>query len=276
MKDFLKKYRKIWIPAVTVVVFAGFIFTTTGDNKVTLGENLIGTVTKPFTSLFSNTFGKVTDFFYDYEKENSVLAQENATLKQNAVLLDETIAENKRLKELLNYQEQNQTFEYLTTDVTAKSGNYLFSSFTIGAGKSSNVMAGMPVISKDGLIGKVTESGATWSKVTSIIDSSSSVSAIVERTRDSGTVVGEIDTVNRKFSLKMEHLPIDTTIQPGDKIITSGLGGNYPKGIEIGIVSEVEEVSDGSKNVTITPSADFSRMEEVMIIMASNNKNFLE
>ena len=184
--------------------------------------------------------------------------------------------ENKRLKELVNYQAANGDYEYITANVMSRSGNYFFSTFTIGVGKSSGVDTGMPVVSGNGLVGKVYEAGATWSKVISIIDSSSAVSALIERTRDNGTIKGRLDNDGKSFELYMEHLPVDSAVQPGDSVITSGLGGTYPKGIVIGTVGEVEQRNDGGKTVIINPASDFLRIEEVMVIKSSQNKNFLD
>lgn len=276
MSGFFRKYRRLIIAIVILLVLIITVIVSTGDRNISFGENLIGTVTKPVTSFFSNTFSSVNNFFFSKSKENDVLRAENNELKKDVATLSETLNENKRLKELVNYQSANGEYEYVSAGVTARSGNYFFSTFTIGVGKSSGVDAGMPVVSGNGLIGKVYEAGATWSKVISITDSTSSVSAIIERTRDSGTVKSGISSDGKTFELYMEHMPLDSSVQPGDSVITSGLGGTYPKGIVIGTVGEVEQSNNGDKVVTIKPTSDFLRIEEVMVIKSSANKNFLE
>lgn len=275
MSGFFNRYKRLIIAAIVLLVLILTILTTTGDEEISFGENLVGTAFKPITSFFSDTISGVSNFFFSTEKENDVLRSENNELKKDVAQLSETLNENSRLRELVNYQAQNDDFEYVTAGVTARSGNYFFATFTIGAGKSTGIDVGMPVVSADGLIGKVYEAGATWSKVVSIIDTSSSVSALIERTRDNGTIKGMVNNETHSFELYMEHLPVDSAVQPGDSVITSGLGGVYPKGIVIGTVGEVEQKNDGSKTVTINPSSDFLRIEEVMVIKSSQNKNFL-
>lgn len=276
MSGFLKRYKKLITAILMIVVLTTAVVFTTGDGKISFGENLVGTAFKPVTSFFSNTYSAISGFFFSTKKENDVLKAENTDLKKDVATLSETLNENKRLKELVNYQVANAEYEYVTANVTARSGNYFFSTFTIGVGKSSGVDVGMPVVSGDGLVGKVYESGATWSKVVSIIDTGSSVSALIERTRDNGTIKGSIDTEGKSFELYMEHMPVDSAVQPGDSVITSGLGGTYPKGIVVGTVGEVEQRNDGGKTVVINPASDFLRIEEVMVIKSSQNKNFLD
>lgn len=124
----------------------------------------------------------------------------------------------------------------------------------------------MPVICADGLVGRVTEVGATWSKVTAMIDAETSVPVMVERTRDNCMVRGVLNTVDSEAGMELYYLPRDRTdLVPGDTVITSGIGGIYPKGIKIGSVREVL-TSDGEANAIISPSVDFVHIEEVFII----------
>ena len=276
MSGIFKKYRRLFVAIIIFLVLLITIVFTTGDGKISFGENLIGTALKPITSFVSETFSAISNFFFSTQKENDVLRAENNELKKDAAALSETLNENSRLRELVNYQVANGDYEYVTAKVTARSGNYFFATFTIGAGKSSGIDVGMPVVGADGLIGKVSEAGATWSKVVSIIDSSSSVSALIERTRDNGTIKGTLNMETHSFELSMEHMPVDSAVQPGDSVVTSGLGGIYPKGIVIGTVGEVEQRNDGSKSVLIYPASDFLRIEEVMVIKSTQNKNFLD
>ncbi len=270
-----KKHKKLIIIVSGALIVLMVVFFSFGDSNITFVENFVGTATKPITSFFSNTFDSIGGLFFSTSKENEILTEENAQLKREIQQLEEAQSENDRLRELLNYQEEGAQYEYVSTSVMAKTGNYAFNSFTISIGKSQGVDVGMPVVSKDGLIGKIEESGTTWSKVTSIIDPTSSVSALVERTRDNGTIKGYLNTDTLEYTLMMEFLPADTQIAPGDKIITSGLEGIYPKGLVVGTVSEVITNDDGGKSAIVTPVTDFERIEDVMVIKSNSNKDFL-
>ncbi len=124
----------------------------------------------------------------------------------------------------------------------------------------------MPVICADGLVGRVTEVGATWSKVTAVIDAETSVPVMVERTRDNCMDRGVLNTVDSEAGMELYYLPRDRTeLVTGGTVITSGIGGIYPKGINIGSVREVL-TADGEANAIISPSVDFVHIEEVFII----------
>ena len=132
----------------------------------------------------------------------------------------------------------------------------------------------MPVISADGLVGVVTEVGANWCKVTSIIDPDMAVPVMIERTRDGCMVRGVLDTTAKEKQLELYYLPADRTdLMPGDVIMTSGIGGIYPKGIRIGTVKEVMTSTGSGVNAIVTPAADFLHLEEVMVIVGGIGEN---
>ena len=133
----------------------------------------------------------------------------------------------------------------------------------------------MPVVNAYGLVGKVTDVGATWCKVTSIIDGSMNVSVMVERTRDNGIVKGSLAVGSDGYNLELSYLPSGSDLVPGDKIVTSGLGGgSYPKAISVGIVTEVIRRTDDSemRNAIVEPSVDFLHLEEVMVLIEASGE----
>ena len=125
----------------------------------------------------------------------------------------------------------------------------------------------MPVVNGDGLVGRVVDTGAGFSRVMAIIDASSGVSGIVERTRDNGILTGTDSSGDGDALMMMGNLPLDADLMPGDTVITSGLAGVFPKGIAVGEVTEVRPSTDGMRNQAIvTPWVDFYHLEEVMVI----------
>ena len=151
--------------------------------------------------------------------------------------------------------------------MTARSTGVWFRSFTINAGRNRGIDVDMPVINANGLVGIVSEVGATWSKVTAIIDSDMSIPIMVERTRDGCMLRGVLDTASAVQKMELYYLPSDRTdLIPGDVVLTSGIGGVYPKGIRVGAVSEVMTSSGSGVNAIVTPAVDFLHLEEVMVI----------
>jgi rod shape-determining protein MreC len=123
----------------------------------------------------------------------------------------------------------------------------------------------MPVVTPQGLVGRVTSVGIHWSKVLLIIDPSSSVSAVVQSTRATGVVRGVTGDPNG--SLVMKYVPQGEAIKVGDVILTSGLGGNFPKRLVIGEVIKVyKQDIELFQEAVIKPSVDFTRLEFVMVL----------
>ncbi len=134
---------------------------------------------------------------------------------------------------------------------------------TINRGVKDGVTNGLSVVSYQGLIGRVISVYAQSSRVMLIADLRSSVDALVQRTRGSGVVVGEA-----KGRCRVKYFPIDQDVKIGDQMITSGLGGIYPKGLIIGQVSRVQKSQYGLfQLLEITPAVDLDRIEEVFVIL---------
>ena len=180
--------------------------------------------------------------------------------------LEEMRLENERLSELLNYSSSIGNYELCTARVIAKSTGIWFRTLTLNAGTNKGVDVDMAVICSDGLVGRVTEVGYDWCKVTSIIDSSSTVPILVERTRDNCMARGILDGSSDEAVMELYYLPTDrTNLTPGDTVVTSGMGGIYPKGLIVGTVKEV--MIGGEVSAIITPSVDFMHLEEVAVIL---------
>ena len=170
---------------------------------------------------------------------------------------------------MLNFTKSFADTSFVTGQVIGRSTNVMYGVFTVNIGRNKGIEVGMPVVNQDGLIGRVTDVGATWCKITPIIDSSMSISVIVDRTRDNGMVRGALVTGNNVNRLELYYLPAGADIVPGDKLVTSSMGSSFPKGIAVGIVSEVQRSSEKSNayDAIVEPCVDFLHLEEVMIIV---------
>ena len=184
---------------------------------------------------------------------------------------EELVAENARLRELLEFKESTVTQELKAAQIIGKEPGNWFEVFTIDLGANDGIAAGMPVVTPQGLVGRVEEVGLSWAKVMSIIDVRSSVSAIMERTRDTGVVKGTIGSDDLTATLTMNYLPLDTDIIEGDSVLTSGYDEVYPKGLIIGRVTSSTDQS-GGKLVVVEPGVDFRRLEEVLVVGSSREE----
>ena len=261
------------ITIIIVVILLVVLIMTSGDNNMSGTESIAGTVLAPIQQGLYSATDAIADFFArvfsgsDLQTENLDLKAKVAELTGQLQDLNETKSENERLKELLNYDTGGEAIEFKTARVIGIDPGHWYDTFIINVGIADGIEIDMPVINGDGLIGRIVETGVTWSKVMTIVDSSSGVSCFVERTRDKGVLNGIATAGDENALLNLSKLRLDADLLPGDTVITSGLAGVFPKGIPIGEVTEVSRSEDGMRNQAIvTPHVDFAHIEEIMII----------
>lgn len=269
----LFKNKPLLILLVAALLLGVLALATSGNRTATWVENAVGTVTTPVQSFASQASAAITGFFQrifkttDADQENAQLKVKLAQYEQIEQRLAEEQQENERLRALLNYAEEQEFSSYVTARVIGMDQGVWFSVFTINAGRKHGIEEDQPVISSSGLVGRVTEVGATWSKVTAIIDTTSAVSVMVERTRDNGMVRGLLSGDGSEL-LELYYLPAGSDLVPGDIIVTNGVGGIFPKGVVLGTVIEVSRQGTDSEagNAILQPAVDFQHIEEVMVL----------
>jgi rod shape-determining protein MreC len=199
------------------------------------------------------------------------LAQENAELKDQVkrlkaeiMLRNEVVKENARLKSSLNFKSTyGYRYKLLAAQVIGKSPSPWFTYLILNRGKRAGVKVNDPVIVREGLVGRVVEVSGFSSKVMLMMDVESSVAAADARSRDFGIVKG--GSRNRLF---MKYVSAGKDIRTGDSVVTSYISTVFPPGIRIGtIVQAAKREHDLFYNIEIKPSVDFSKLEEVFIIL---------
>lgn len=266
--------RGFIILLVAVAVLAILVAVTYDDRaKVTFIEDTVNSVISPIQSFSVKASNSIIDFFErvfsstDLDKENEQLKVQLAQYEIIESELNTLREENERLKNLLNYTVVTENYTYVTATVIGKSQGVWFSEFTVNAGRNDGVVENQAVVNSQGLVGRVSSVSANTCKVISIIDSTSDVSVMVERTRDYGFARGILNTDDDE-KLELYYLPSGYDLVPGDNILTSGIGGIFPKGIAVGTVTEVSRANEDTedRNAIIEPAVDFLRLEEVMIV----------
>ena len=166
----------------------------------------------------------------------------------------------RQLEDLLQLR-QSLKVETVTAVVIGSSASPDFRGMTIDKGSSTGVNANMAVIAPTGVVGRVVTPAGNAAKVQLLIDQNAAAGALAERSRAQGIVVGRgTDTV------RMDFVPATADVILGDTIVTSGVDGIYPKGFVIGKVVQVSNGNGIYKAITVRPSADFNRLEEVLVI----------
>jgi rod shape-determining protein MreC len=200
-------------------------------------------------------------------------ALNNRLMVENVGLV-ELERENEQLRQLLNYTRTNPQFTYQATSVKVRSigvdpTNLLYF-VIVDKGARDGIAKGMPVITDRGLVGRVTAVGANSAQVLMLIDPASSVNVLVQNSRAVGVVRGNIDG-----TLLMERIPQGDQLNPGDIVLTSGLGGNFPNKLVIGQVTEViRRDQDMFQSARIRPTVDFGKLETMLIITSFEPVDF--
>jgi rod shape-determining protein MreC len=193
----------------------------------------------------------------DLDRQNRELRAENETLRQEVRALGEAGNENTRLTRLLKLTEHT-GFKTISARVIGRDAGNWWKSIEIDRGSNDGITTNLPVLNADGLIGKVVSFTRGEARVLLLIDSNCKVSALLQESREPGVVAGT----------RMTYVDRNAKIKPGEAVITSGLGGTFPKGILIGTVAKAELNRQGMyQDVEIKPAVDFHRLEEVVVIL---------
>lgn len=190
------------------------------------------------------------------------LERERDALGAEIVRLREIEGEYVLLREQLGYQQAHPQLDLLPAEVVGYDPTNLLRFLIINKGRQDGVQAEMTVVTPRGLVGRITTVGPNWARVLLITDVSSSVNAMVQRSRTTGVVQGLIGG-----RLVMRYIPQGESVQVGDLILTSGLGGNFPKGLLIGRVTEVRQKDiEMFQEAEVQSAVNFNRLEQVMIV----------
>ena len=261
---------------VTVIVlsvaFLGLITATASRSNKGI-ESIAGDTLNPIQKVAYNMNRGLKDFvdiilnFSSVRAENKELTKENEELKNKLTENSDLEEENQRLKDLLDLKNQNENYNYIATNIIAYAGNGVIDGYVIDKGSNDGIKKNMVVVSGAGLVGQVSNVGNNWSIVQTIINENINVSVMIESTRENTGILQGYKNNANEYLLKVSNLPMDSEVQEGDQIITSGLGMLYPKEIRVGEVISVEEDKvKVMKTAVVKPSVDFNKLEELCII----------
>lgn len=270
--EFFEEHKKQIMLATIAILIVVICITYGRKTKATFVESALGFVITPVQELTTNVgnwFGSKIDWVRN--KDN--LAAENEQLKEQIALLETENkrlrrygTENQRLSELLKISQKYADYNTTGTQIIAKDPGNWYDVFLIDKGRSDGLEANMVLTSSNGLVGKIIESGETYSKALSILDSRSSVPAMSLRTEDLGVVKGEYSLMNNGLC-RMEYIDSEAEIMEGDEIVTSHLSDVYPPGITIGRVKEIKTDANGlTKYAIIEPYVDFKHLDTLLVI----------
>ncbi|MEE9216153.1 MAG: rod shape-determining protein MreC [Anaerolineales bacterium] len=190
------------------------------------------------------------------------LEGENARLRDQIISLQERAAEAEVLSALLNYARTRPESRYLSTNVIGLDPSPFVRSINIGAGSDRGVLYGMPVLTDEGLVGRVIEVTAGTSRVQLITDPASAVNVQLQGSRADGLLAAQPNG-----ELWVELIDQNATVEPGELVLTSGLGGTFPADIPVGHVISVRRRDfELFQRAVIQPTVNFDDLEIVLLV----------
>lgn len=227
------------------------------------GVNAVG------TAIYNN----VRDYssLKEAQAQNDMLQERIDELTEENNRLQEEQLELGRLRELFALDQNYMQYEKVAARVIAKDSGNWFQVFRINKGSADGIRVNMNVMADGGLVGIVTDVGANYATVRSIIDDNSNVSSMSMRSGDICNVAGDL-TLYQEGRLGLNHIKKDADIQDGDKIVTSNISDIFLPGILIGYASDLEtDANNVTKTGFIVPIAKFDNLQEVLVITQLKN-----
>ncbi len=238
------------------------------QKEISYLDSLANLVLAPFQNLFTKSVQSVSDVINNYfylvsvSKENERLKLEVYKLVNEKNELIEKISRQKRIAGLLAYQEDRKK-DSLVASVIGRDATQWSKVVFIDKGSRHGVRKYLAVVTNSGVIGQIIYAGPNTSKVLLTIDSRSAVDSIFQDSRVSGVVVG-----TGKEQCQIKYVPNKAKIKVGDRVLSSGLGGVFPKGLFIGTVFQIAKRKQGLfQEITLTPGSDLSKLEEVLVLL---------
>jgi len=195
-------------------------------------------------------------------QQNSALEAENSRLQVQIVELQQQVIEAQLLSTLVDYERRHVENLYIAASVIARDVSPFMHYVIIDRGSDDGLRKGMPVITQQGLVGSIAAVTAGAARVQLINDPGSSINVILQQSDVEAVLNGQITG-----EIELNMISQNATVQPGDLVMTSGIGGNYPANIVIGqVVTIRNEASSLFQTASVQPAVDFSQLEIVLII----------
>lgn len=270
MLDFLRRNQTLLTSGLLLLLALILVSTNARNRRL---EDPLGAVLlegmRPVQSGVTQVTSAVGSVWRQYlalvglQRENEALRQRILELEREAVRLGEVEQTNHRFEALLGFREQLEG-PAIAAQVIGKDPK-LFRTFTINRGEADGVRKGMAVVSPYGVVGQVLRASRHAARVLLITDHNSGIDAVVQRSRARGIVEGALDD-----GCLLKYVRQGDDVQIGDRVVTSGLDGIFPRGIVIGRITQLHPRSRGQLlSTSIEPAVPFHLIEEVLVVDAA-------
>ena len=253
-------------------VLLGLLLLTASSGGGALSDALgvvTGSMQKVTTVVANNAAvlaGDVTASVDELQAENAALRRQIDELNGQLVDYYQVKLENEQYRSVLELKDDNPDFQFVSAAVIGRDPNELFGGFYIEQGSNAGISVNDPVITNSGVVGWVSSVTSSYSRVTTVLSPDTSIAAVNKVTRESGAISSDLLSAEAG-TVTLRYLSAGTETQPGDIIVTSGLGGIYPKDLPIGrVVSVGPEEYDVSYSAVVEPFADVATVRDVFVI----------
>ena len=277
---FTMKVRIILVVAVLLTVALAVLGSTDkkpaedGKQKedVNVPKTVVQTLMTPFRyagNLLTSQAENIYTYIFEYESlktENEALRKQVSQMEELAREADSVARENDRLRDILDMQRTHEEYVLVDAYIIAWSSTDWTNTITINRGTASGIEVGMCAITSDKeVVGVVTEAGADYAVVKTVLDSSLEVSATIASSGYNGMVTGDY-VGGRKDMLRMKYLPSSAVIRNNDQVVTSG-SAVYPRNLVLGTVVDAGFDDTGvAKYAVLEPDAEIGKLEQVFIL----------
>lgn len=271
MLELLKRYRTPLL-VVGLLMTALLIYSSSlrRQAETTLFERAVLQLAGPVQRGFEASTRSLGDLWRHYlwlidtAAENDRLHTENRGLRAELDRVREVKLTNTRLQGLLELRARTD-LPTLAARIVAEDASSLFQTVLIDRGLEDGLREGLAVIATEGVVGRVIRCAPRQAQVLLVSDASSAMAVLVQRTRTRAICRGRGD------SLTLDFARTGADITSGDRIVTSGTGGIFPKGLSVGTISSTQDNPFGLfQNVSVTPAVDFAHLEEVLVLLENS------
>ena len=195
-------------------------------------------------------------------QRNALLEAENSRLQGQVIQLQQELKDTEVLYALLKFMRARPNDTYIAASVIGRDPSPFLRYIMINKGSDDGLSHGMPVVTSEGLVGRVDAVIANAARVQLINDPGSAVNVMVSSTRTEAILSGSVSG-----DIQLEMVPLETTLKPGEVILTSALGGSYPAGLLVGQVSGIRRLeTELFQTASIQPAVDFANLRAVLVV----------
>jgi rod shape-determining protein MreC len=264
-----KKYRTITVASILIVASL-VILTVSLHRPAEIGffRKLVLEISSPAVDGINSSIDGIRSVWKRYvflvglKEENRMLKMRVAELTKESNAFRELYLEERRLKELFGLKE-NLQLPAIAARVIGRENTRIFKTILINRGTMDGLRIGLPVIASEGVVGRIVEASWNVSRVLLVVDYNSNVDAVLQGSRLQGILQGGSST-----GCTLKYLERSEEVKIGEKVITSGLGGIFPKGLILGTILSVDRKGSGLfQKVEVLPAVHFSQLEEVLVLI---------